>query len=107
MKQFRIYLGRTQGDKLIPLPQVESFIRDAIDPRFDAFTVYDAQGRWKGKGEPSVVIEIIGDDSLRNDVDSVAADYAHTFRQDAVLVTSQDVAFDLITARLEQELALA
>ncbi len=96
MKQFRIYLGRTQGDKLISQPNVEKFIRNYIDPVFDAFTVIDAQGRWKGKGEPSVVIEVITDETQRPSIDAVAAQYALLFNQDAVLVTSQDVTFDLV-----------
>ncbi len=96
MKQFRIYLGRTTGDKLIPLSHVEAFIRDVIDPLFDAFTVIEGSGRWKGKGEPSTIVEVITDESQRPLIDHVAVQYVKTFHQDAVLVTSQDVAFDLI-----------
>ncbi len=99
MKQFRLYLGRTTGDKLIPQHPVKAFIRDVIDPLFDAFTVFDGQGRWKGKSEPSVVVEVITDETNRPAIDHIAASYASTFHQDAVLVTSQDVVYELVQSR--------
>lgn len=107
MKQFRIYLGRTKGDKLIPIHHVEAFIRDVIDPLFDAFTVIEASGRWKGKGEPAIIIEVITDEFQRPAIDTIASRYADGFHQDAVLVTSQDVTFDLIGRPVAYESVLA
>lgn len=61
-------------------------LRFGIAERFDAFTLLDAWGFWKGEPEKSLVIEIVGDPEIEATVRELALWIKRTNEQEAVLI---------------------
>lgn len=107
MVVYRLYFGRTEVDcdygyiSHISGQHFEAFLRASIDPRFDAYTVFDAQGSWKGKAEASTVVEVVSSATETPAlIEAIAREYCERFNQEAVLVTSAELrTFELVAGR--------
>ena len=89
----RLFCGvSVPGGGTVTDAQVDAFLTEVVEPRFpDGFTVWRANGRWRGGGEETVVIEIVRprDARLERLVGEIANEYRVRFGQEAVLrVTS-------------------
>lgn len=51
---------------------------------FEAFTVYETEGYWRGTSEKSMVIEIIVDGRKRRSVERLAKELAKELKQEAI-----------------------
>ena len=61
-------------------------LTDLIDHHFDGYTLYTVEGRWKGKAEDALVIEIAGDLADRAPVHILAHEIKALNAQEAVLI---------------------
>ena len=57
----------------------------------DAYSITDGIGAWRGKQEPSLVIEYLGYERERDLVESVVAVITHHLNQEEVWVTEERV----------------
>lgn len=64
---------------------------------FEGFSIVACRGYWQGKAEASHVIEIIGNDSDREKVVSLAATIREQYRQTEVWITIEPVALLRVT----------
>ena len=64
-----------------------------VAKRFESFTVYAADGYWKGKAEASVVLEIVADDTLQTQarISEAASAIRRANNQESVCITSTAV----------------
>ena len=64
---------------------------------FDGFSLLKGQGFYKGKGESTTIIEIIGtvDDGVK--VRTLAADIREQYRQAEVWITTEEVTLTRVT----------
>lgn len=79
-KVYRIYVE----DVVAEASNIEKIVKSYLD----CFTVYHAQGSWKGKQESSLVIEAIDADPLK--VYDCALTLKGILQQECVLVTEQE-----------------
>lgn len=84
MKCFRIYTENKNPDK----------INEILSLGFDGFTVIRTKGFWKGVPENALLIEIYTDNEKL--VKALAEAIKKNNKQEAILVTSADVDFNLI-----------
>ena len=87
MKQFKLY---TEDKNFIGV------VLPAIKARFKSFTIWEASGFWKGEDENSIVIEIIAPAIEAEKVYAVAREIKMHNKQQAVLVTVQEVEMQLV-----------
>ena len=87
MKHYRIYTEKKNRDK----------IRNLLNVCFECYTIIEGQGTWKSKGEKSVIVELLlnGDVNERR-VYAVADSIKILNKQEAVLITSQEIETRLI-----------
>lgn len=85
MKLYRIYTE----DKN------RSVVQAIVAEHFKGVTFFTGQGLWEGTIEDSLIIEILADEDEKT-IDFVAKRIKHINRQDAVLVTSQEVMSKLL-----------
>ena len=79
-KTFRIYTENKNKEDIQAL----------VSKYFEGFTLYEAKGVWKGKSEPSLVIEVLGHGSLTGIVREVAEKIKKLNNQEAILVQKID-----------------
>lgn len=84
MKVFRIYTENKNENKL----------KELISICFDGFTVIRTKGFWKGVPENALLIEIYTENAEL--IRALAGAIKKNNKQEAVLVTSADVDFQLI-----------
>lgn len=51
---YRVYVGANNDTGVVEL----SLLKTILDKRFTGYTIIKTQGRWEGKDEPSVIVEI-------------------------------------------------
>jgi hypothetical protein len=85
----RLFCGLSiPGGGTVSQGELDAFINEVVEPRFpQGFTVWRAQGRWKGGSEEVMVIEILHplDAKLGDAVDEIANEYKRRFHQEAVM----------------------
>ena len=95
----RLYFGRNIGSTLGVTDSAWAvFVREVVGARLDGFTVYAAEGSWKGTREPAFVLEVLhpehsaGTDSA---IVAIIGEYKRRFNQESVLrvVTSGRASF--------------
>lgn len=96
----RLYCGlKTRAGVLIAPAELEAFLDDVVEAQFpQGFTVFRAQGRWRGGQEEVMVIEIVHPMDARLDaaVASIAEEYRRRFDQEAVLRLSVPARMDFV-----------
>ena len=97
----RLFCGLSiPGGGTVSQQELDAFILEVVEPRFpQGFTMWRAQGRWRGGGEEVMVIEIIHPFEARHDeaVRQIAEEYRRRFRQEAVLRVMMPARMDLVT----------
>ena len=85
----RLYFGRNIGNALGVTDSAWAvFVRDVVGARLDGFTVWTAEGSWKGTREPVFVLEVLhaeraaGADSA---IVAIISEYKRRFNQESVL----------------------
>ena len=63
---------------------------------FEAFTLSDGSGFWKGTQENSTQITVIGSDQDGNKIDSLAEEIKKINQQEAVLVIAEPVCMRMV-----------
>jgi hypothetical protein len=93
MKRYRIYVGRVGGTGHESSRWHHEAVTKAAADLFQGCTTFESVGVWKGMLEPSTVVEIvdISGDVTRPQIDHAATVLAEAFRQDAVLVTVEEI----------------
>lgn len=85
----RLFCGLSiPGGGTVSQQELDAFINDVVEPRFpQGFTVWRAQGRWRGGSEEVMVLEILHplDARLGDAVREIADEYRRRFKQEAVL----------------------
>ena len=96
----RLYCGLAiPGGGVVSEAELRTFLDEVVVPRFpDGFTVYRADGVFKGGHEQSFVIEIIHGpgSAFEREVEEIAEEYRRRFRQTAVLRVSMPGGMDTI-----------
>lgn len=71
---------------------------DTLSDYYDALTVSDTVGMWGGIEEPSLRVELLGEDSPeeRAKAREIAATLRDDLQQDAVALTFEPVTFEII-----------
>ena len=90
--RWRIMIGLgTQADGS---PMDASWARETainVADALDAYSITDGIGAWRGKQEPSLVIEYIGEDHERVRVQSIAHTIARYLNQEEVWVSEEPI----------------
>lgn len=96
----RLFCGLSiPGGGTVTQADLEKFINEVVEPRFpQGFTMWRAQGRWRGGSEEVMVLEILHplDERLGNAVAEIATEYRKRFQQEAVMRV-------MMPARMEME----
>ena len=72
-------------------------VQSLASNRFDAYTLIPSRGSWKGTTEPSLILEVVGnDDDSYLAVHALATDIKALNHQDAVLITRTPITQELI-----------
>lgn len=97
----RLFCGLSiPGGGTVTQQELDAFIVDVVEPRFpDGFTVWRAQGRWRGGGEEVMIIEIVHpfEARLETAVREIAEEYRTRFRQQVVLRVMMPARMELVT----------
>lgn len=94
MTRYELYLGRsTRKGAPIPRAAVLDFLART---GLEAYTVFDAQGYWRGTPEESTVLVVLGDADQKPALARIARDYADAFDQESVFATESPVTGTLI-----------
>jgi hypothetical protein len=85
----RLFCGLSiPGGGIVSQQELDAFINEIVEPRFPrGFTIWRAQGRWRGGSEEVMVLEIIHPLGMRDDdaMREIADEYRRRFRQEAVM----------------------
>jgi hypothetical protein len=97
----RLFCGLSiPGGGTVTQQELDTFILEVVEPRFPrGFTVWRAQGRWRGGSEEVMVLEIVHEYEARHDeaVREIAEEYRRRFRQEAVLRVMMPARMELVT----------
>ena len=97
--EYQLYFGRSDASGVpgaVSDQDWEQFLEDTVTPRFpDGLTVTDGTGRWRNESgeilrEQSKVLTLLvwPDETARQRLDEIAAQYKSRFDQESVLLTS-------------------
>lgn len=86
LKLYRIYTEDVRRDK----------IEHLLNQYLESFTVYSGRGYWNFQSEASLMIEAVLPSSFDGVIKMLAKRIKATNKQDAVLITSQDVDSELV-----------
>ncbi len=102
----RLFCGLSiPGGGTVTQQELDAFVLDVVEPRFpQGFTMWRAQGRWRGGGEEVMVIEILRpyDEKLERAVAEIAEEYRRRFRQEAVMRVMMPARTEFIEAPREE-----
>lgn len=83
MNTFQLFFGMNiPSGGQVSDQEWSSFVSLVVATRFNAFTVQDATGFWKGSQEPTKIVTISTDDRSR--INEVCETFKALFTQDAV-----------------------
>ena len=98
----RLFCGLSiPGGGTVTQQDIETFIAEVVEPRFpQGFTMWRAQGRWRGGSEETMVLEIIHPIEARHAeaVGEIADEYRRRFKQEAVLRVMMPARMELLEA---------
>lgn len=87
MKVYRLYTENKNRD----------WIEGLADRHLTSYTLYVASGRFEGKSEPSIIIEVISDsDAMPVVMKALAARIKYLNEQQEVWITSHDIDVSII-----------
>lgn len=96
----RLFCGLSiPGGGTVTQQELDAFIVEVVEPRFpQGFTMWRAQGRWRGGAEEVMVLEILHPYEERHSdaVAEIAEEYRRRFRQEAVLRVMMPARMDLV-----------
>lgn len=85
----RLYFGRNIGNQLGVTDSAWAvFVRDVVSARLDGFTLWAAEGSWKGTREPVFVLEVLHAErsaSTDSAIVAIIGEYKRRFNQESVL----------------------
>ena len=97
----RLFCGLSiPGGGTVSQEELDAFIVEVVEPRFpQGFTMWRAQGRWRGGSEETVVLEILHplNERLARAVGEIADEYKRRFKQEAVLRVMMPARMELVT----------
>lgn len=104
---FRMAFGRNIGTSgHVSDADFYSFLESEVTPDIKGFTLYDATGYWEGKREPSIILEVVGEHTLKGILEDIARTYCERFNQESVLVSEFPFHFaELVSASEIQKVA--
>jgi hypothetical protein len=95
----RLFCGLSiPGGGIVSQAELDAFIDEIIEPRFpQGFTVWRAEGQWKGGDEPVMILEFLhaADPQRDQAVAEIAAEYRRRFQQEAVLRVTMPVRMEI------------
>jgi hypothetical protein len=98
----RLYCGRAiPGGGEVTDADIDRFVEEVVTPRFpEGFTMWTATGSWRGKEEPTLVLEFLHPygRGVEEDVREIAEEYRRRFRQEAVLRVTLPAIIELVEA---------
>jgi len=96
----RLYCGLSiPGGGTVSEADVETFVEEVVTPRFPGgFTIWRAEGLWKGGHEPSLIVEILHpyDATIDAKVREIAEEFRKRFRQEAVMRVSTPARIEFV-----------
>ncbi len=96
----RLFCGLSiPGGGKVSQEELDAFIVEVVEPRFPrGFTMWRAQGRWRGGSEETMVLEILHplDERLAGAVGEIADEYKRRFKQEAVLRVMMPARMELV-----------
>ena len=102
----RIFCGLSiPGGGTVSQQELDAFILEIVEPRFpQGFTMWRAQGRWRGGAEEVMVIEILHSYEARHEeaVAEIADEYRRRFRQEAVLRVMMPARMEIVEPATEE-----
>ncbi len=97
----RLFCGLSiPGGGTVSQEELDAFVAEVVEPRFpQGFTMWRAQGRWRGGSEETMVLEILHplDERLATLVGEIADEYRRRFKQEAVLRVMMPARMELVT----------
>ena len=83
-----LYFGMNEPGGVVTDEEWAAFVAEVIQPRFDGFTEWRAEGRWKGEKEGTRIVQIVHPPRPSHDraINEIIAAYKQRFRQEAVLL---------------------
>jgi hypothetical protein len=97
----RLFFGLSiPGGGKVSQEELDAFVAEVVEPRFpQGFTMWRAQGRWRGGSEETMVLEILHplDERLARAVGEIADEYRRRFKQEAVLRVMMPARMELVT----------
>ena len=85
----RLYFGRNIGNTVGVTDSAWAvFVRDIVGARLEGFTIWTAEGSWKGTREPSFVLEVVHAErsaSADSAIVAIIGEYKRRFNQESVL----------------------
>jgi hypothetical protein len=98
----RLFCGLSiPGGGTVTQQDIDAFIVEVVEPRFpQGFTMWRAQGRWRGGSEETMVLEIIHplEERHAKAVGEIAEEYRRRFKQEAVLRVMMPARMELVEA---------
>jgi hypothetical protein len=96
----RLFCGLSiPGGGTVSQQELDAFVKDVVEPRFpDGFTMWRAQGHWRGGSEEVMVLEILHplNARLAEAVQDIADEYRRRFHQEAVLRVMMPARMELL-----------
>jgi hypothetical protein len=96
----RLFCGLSiPGGGKVSQEELDAFIVEVVEPRFQqGFTMWRAQGRWRGGSEETMVLEILHplDERLARAVGEIADEYKRRFQQEAVMRVMMPARMELV-----------
>src|SRR5687768_11458104 len=97
----RLFFGLSiPGGGKVSQEELDAFVAEVVEPRFpQGFTMWRAQGHWRGGSEETMVLEILHplDERLARAVGEIADEYRRRFKQEAVLRVMMPARMELVT----------
>jgi hypothetical protein len=96
----RLFCGLSiPGGGTVSQQEVDTFVREVVEPRFEGFTMWRAKGNWHGTYEEVMVLEFLHplDERVGNAVREIADEYQRRFHQEAVMRVMMPARMELET----------
>jgi hypothetical protein len=97
----RLFCGLSiPGGGKVSQEELDAFINEVVEPRFpQGFTMWRAQGRWRGGSEETMVLEFLHplNEDLAKAVGEIADEYMRRFKQEAVMRVMMPARMELVT----------
>jgi len=97
-KSYKLYIGlRDRNGNPQDRDNSQWWVTERLDEfGIDSFLIVDGVGVWKGTAEKCLVVEVISKDDIKQDLETVADWLTQDLKQEAILMTIQEVEQTLI-----------